>query len=34
MGMRVLFDSDAPYERKLPPWSEVVDALPIGAVPE
>jgi hypothetical protein len=31
MGVRVLFDADAPYERRLPPWSEVVDALPVRA---
>ena len=24
--MRVLFDPDAPYERRLPPWREVIDA--------
>jgi hypothetical protein len=30
-GVRVLFDPDAPYERRLPPWSEVVDALPVRA---
>jgi phosphopantothenoylcysteine synthetase/decarboxylase len=29
MGVRVLFDPDAPYERRLPPWSEVIDALPV-----
>jgi hypothetical protein len=29
MGVRVLFDPDAPYERRLPPWREVVDALPV-----
>jgi phosphopantothenoylcysteine synthetase/decarboxylase len=28
MGVRVLFDPDAPYERRLPPWSDVVAALP------
>ena len=28
MGMQVLFNPDAPYERRLPPWSEVVAALP------
>jgi phosphopantothenoylcysteine synthetase/decarboxylase len=28
MGVRVLFDPDAPYERRLPPWCEVVAALP------
>ena len=31
MGVRVLFDPDAPYERRLPPWSEVIDALPVRA---
>jgi hypothetical protein len=31
MGVRVLFDPDAPYERRMPPWTEVVAALP-GAV--
>jgi hypothetical protein len=30
-GLRVLFDPDAPYERRLPPWREVIDALPIRA---
>ena len=29
MGVRVLFDADAPYERRLPPWSDVVAALPV-----
>ena len=29
MGVRVLFDPSAPYERRLPPWREVVDALPV-----
>jgi phosphopantothenoylcysteine synthetase/decarboxylase len=29
MGVRVLFNPDAPYERRLPPWSEVVAALPV-----
>ena len=28
MGVRVLFDPDAPEERRLPPWSQVVAALP------
>jgi hypothetical protein len=28
MGVRVLFDRWAPDERRLPPWSEVVAALP------
>lgn len=28
MGVRVLFDPDAPYERRMPAWSEVVAALP------
>ena len=31
MGVRVLFDPDAPYERRLPPWREVVEALPVLA---
>jgi hypothetical protein len=25
-----LFDADAPYERRLPPWREVVAALPVA----
>jgi len=29
MGVRVLFDPDAPYERRLPPWSDVIAALPV-----
>ena len=28
MGVTVLFDPDAPYERRLPPWDQVVGALP------
>jgi phosphopantothenoylcysteine synthetase/decarboxylase len=32
MGVTVLFDPDAPYERRLPPWREVVAALPARAV--
>ena len=28
MGVRVIFDPAAPYERRLPPWSEVVASLP------
>ncbi|HUC25027.1 MAG TPA: flavoprotein [Streptosporangiaceae bacterium] len=31
MGVRVLFDPHAPYESRLPPWSEVVAALPVAA---
>jgi phosphopantothenoylcysteine synthetase/decarboxylase len=31
MGVRVLFDPDAPYERRLPPWSDVIAALPVAA---
>jgi len=31
MGVRVLFDPDAPYERRLPPWNEVIAALPVTA---
>ena len=30
-GHAVLFDPDAPYERRLPPWREVIDALPVRA---
>lgn len=33
MGVRVLFDPDAPYERRLPPWSEVIAALPSQPLP-
>jgi phosphopantothenoylcysteine synthetase/decarboxylase len=28
MGVTVLFDPDAPYERRMPSWKEVVAALP------
>jgi hypothetical protein len=31
MGVRVLFDPDALYESRLPPWSEVIDAIPAQA---
>lgn len=31
MGVRVLFNPDAPYERRLPPWREVIGALPVKA---
>jgi hypothetical protein len=31
MSVRVLFDPDEPYERRLPPWHEVIDALPVRA---
>jgi hypothetical protein len=31
MGVRVLFDPEAPYESRLPPWREVIDALPVQA---
>lgn len=34
MGVKVLFDSAAPYERRLPPWSDVLAALPVRTVPE
>jgi len=34
MGVRVLFDPAAPYERRLPLWSEVLAALPVRAVPK
>jgi phosphopantothenoylcysteine synthetase/decarboxylase len=30
MGIAVLFDPGAPFERRLPPWSEVIAALPTG----
>jgi phosphopantothenoylcysteine synthetase/decarboxylase len=29
MGVSVLFDPDAPYERRLPSWRDVVAALPV-----
>lgn len=28
MGVRVLYDPDAPYEQRMPPWADVVAALP------
>lgn len=28
MGINVIFDPDAPYERRLPPWQVVISALP------
>lgn len=31
MGVTMLFDPDAPYERRLPPWHRVVAALPAQA---
>ncbi len=31
MGVRLVFDPDAPYDRRLPSWSEVVAALPVPA---
>jgi hypothetical protein len=31
MGVRVLFDPDAPYQRRLPSWRDVIDALPAQA---
>jgi phosphopantothenoylcysteine synthetase/decarboxylase len=31
MGVQVLFDPAAPYEKRLPPWSEVIAALPVPA---
>jgi len=31
MGISVLFDPDAPYERRLPPWPDVISALPTPA---
>jgi phosphopantothenoylcysteine synthetase/decarboxylase len=32
MGVRVLFEPAAPYERRMPPWADVVAALPLRAV--
>jgi hypothetical protein len=29
MGVQVLFDSGAPYERRMPPWEDVTAALPV-----
>jgi hypothetical protein len=34
MGIKILFDPDAPYGRRLPPWSDVQAALPVQAVPK
>jgi phosphopantothenoylcysteine synthetase/decarboxylase len=34
MGVRVLFDPAAPYERRLPPWSDILAALPAHEVSE
>lgn len=31
MGIQVIFSPDAPYERRLPSWREVVAALPAAA---
>lgn len=31
MGVRVLFDPRAPYERRLPRWADVIAALPVSA---
>jgi phosphopantothenoylcysteine synthetase/decarboxylase len=31
MGVDVLFNPDAPYERRLPPWCDVLAALPVPA---
>jgi phosphopantothenoylcysteine synthetase/decarboxylase len=30
MGVRVVFDPDAPYEARLPSWAEVTAALPVA----
>jgi phosphopantothenoylcysteine synthetase/decarboxylase len=32
MGVRVLYDPDAPYERRMPPWADVVASLPEEAL--
>jgi len=34
MGVRVLFDPDAPYESRLPSWAKVAAALPAAASQE
>lgn len=31
MGIRVMFDPDAPYERRLPAWEDIAAALPAPA---
>lgn len=31
MGIRVLFDPGAPYDHRMPPWADVVAALPAPA---
>ena len=31
MGIQVLFDPSAPYDRRMPPWADVVAALPVAA---
>jgi phosphopantothenoylcysteine synthetase/decarboxylase len=31
MGVSVLFNPDAPYERRLPPWRDVLTTLPVPA---
>jgi phosphopantothenoylcysteine synthetase/decarboxylase len=31
MGVRVLYDPGAPYERRMPAWADVVASLPEGA---
>jgi len=33
MGVRVLFDPNAPYEHRLPPWAEIVASLPAEEQP-
>ena len=33
MGMQVIFDADAPYEHRMPPWRDIVAALPTVAAP-
>jgi phosphopantothenoylcysteine synthetase/decarboxylase len=34
MRIKILFDPDAPYERRLPSWSDVLAALPVRSVPK
>ena len=31
MGVNILFDPGTPYERRLPPWRDVLKALPVPA---
>jgi phosphopantothenoylcysteine synthetase/decarboxylase len=33
IGMQVIYDPDAPYQRRMPSWRDVVAALPTAAAP-